>query len=328
MEYNCHLELDDLQQCLKNTFGAGYFVNDVKNMHGGAQKVVYKVECTNRFICMLYVWDLSMNYFQQEIEKQHESERSYGSELFELNNAYLCQQGINTPALYYLNKEKNRYAFDYALVEYIEGQDISNFMYADSAAQDHVFGSLGAMLSRMHGMENPSYGKLNNVRNGTDKCHMQNLDNAKVQLEYAANHIAEIGSQQGRLLDKLNELESNIKPRARYGYIHGELGPDHVFVNKKLEPYLIDIEGAMFYDIEYEHSFLVLRFGEHYRFLKNENLDRSRMLFYKLYHHISCTAGGLKLLHRGHPNKKLAKEIADYNYRSALKFIEKSIDSL
>lgn len=91
---------------------------------------------------------------------------------------------------------------------------------------------------------------------------------------------------------------------------------------------MIDIEGAMFYDIEYEHSFLELRFGEHYRYLKNENLDRNRMLFYKLYHHISCTAGGLKLLHRGHPNKKLAKEIADYNYRSALKFIGRSIDSL
>lgn len=62
MEYKCHLELNDFQQYMKLAFGAGYTVNHVKNMHGGAQKVVYKVECTNLFVCMLYVWDLSMNF--------------------------------------------------------------------------------------------------------------------------------------------------------------------------------------------------------------------------------------------------------------------------
>ncbi|MFE5318695.1 hypothetical protein ACFQ88_08305 [Paenibacillus sp. NPDC056579] len=44
------------------------------------------------------------------------------------------------------------------------------------------------------------------------------------------------------------------------------------------------------------------------------------MKFYKLYHHISCTAGGLKLLHRGFPDKQAAQHIVDYNCASALKF--------
>lgn len=47
----------------------------------------------------------------------------------------------------------------------------------------------------------------------------------------------------------------------------------------------------MYYDTEYEHSFMEFRFGDAYSYLKNDRLDRNRMLFYKLYHHISCTAG-------------------------------------
>ena len=54
----------------------------------------------------------------------------------------------------------------------------------------------------------------------------------------------------------LHELESRIDSRKRYGFIHGELGPDHVLVTDRLEPYLIDIEGAQFFDIEHEHTFL------------------------------------------------------------------------
>jgi hypothetical protein len=50
MIYNCHLDLFDLQQYVKDALGAGYVVSHVENRHGGAQKVVYKVACTNHFI--------------------------------------------------------------------------------------------------------------------------------------------------------------------------------------------------------------------------------------------------------------------------------------
>ena len=55
--------------------------------------------------------------------------------------------------------------------------------------------------------------------------------------------------------------------------LYMELGPDHVLINDKLEPYLIDIEGTEFFDIEHEHSFLQFRFGDYYRYLKNDTLD-------------------------------------------------------
>ena len=67
------------------------------------------MECSNGFSCVLYVWDLFMNYFEEEKANEDINEQSYGSELFELNNKDLTQHGIQTPGLYDLNKEGDRY---------------------------------------------------------------------------------------------------------------------------------------------------------------------------------------------------------------------------
>lgn len=319
----CHLKLDDLQEYVGNVFGTDYVVADVSKMHGGAQKVVYKIDFTNRFSCVLYVWDLSMNFFQEEIASVSIADQSYGSDLFEMNNRYLREHGIQTPALYDLNREKSRYNFDYALVEYVNGNKAEQyFQHPSVGVQDQLFERIGDMLAGMHANERQGYGKPNQVGEHSGSCHLLQLENAKEQLAYAVNHIESIRVNQSRLLEKLHELESRIAPRNRYGFIHGELGPDHILVTDQLEPYLIDIEGAGFYDIEHEHSFLEMRFRYFYRYLKNDNLDPNRMLFYRFHHHIALTSGGLKLLHRGFPDQPFAKGLADYHYRRALQFIE------
>jgi hypothetical protein len=322
LKFTCHLNQADLQKYLGKVLGLGYVVASVTKMHGGAQKVVYKIDCSNGFSCVLYVWDLTMNYFQEEIENENINEQSYGGDLFELNNKYLTQQGINTPILYDLNKERTRYPFDYALVEYVDGQKAEiYFHHSDSQVQDKVFQRLGDMLTAMHADERDTYGKQNHSGINTGKCHLIQMENAKVELSYASRHIDSIRANQSKLLDILYELESRIEPRSRYGFIHGELGPDHVLVNDNLEPYLIDIEGAEFFDIEHEHSFLEFRFGDYYRYLNNDKLDPNRMLFYRFHHHISLTSGGLKLLHRGFPDQQFAKGLADHHSRCALRFI-------
>lgn len=95
-----------------------------------------------------------------------------------------------------------------------------------------------------------------------------------------------------------------------------------MIVTDQLEPCLIDIEGAEFYDIEHEHSFLEMRFGEYYRYLNDVPLDENRKLFYKFHHHLSLISGGLKLVHRGFPDQQLAQGIADHHTDCALQFIE------
>lgn len=323
MDVSCHLDQADLKDYIGRVFGSSYLVTSVSRMHGGAQKVVYKMECSNGFSCVLYVWDLSKNYFEEEKANEDINERSYGSDLFELNNKFLIQHGIQTPALYDLNKEKDRYPFDYALVEYIDGRKAEDyFHHADLRVQDKVFQRLGDMLTTMHTNERRIFGKANANEIISEQCHFLQMENAKVQLAYASQHMEKIRANQSKLLDKLYALEARMKPRKQYGFIHGEMGPDHVLVNDKLEPFLIDIEGAMFYDIEDEHSFLEMRFGDFYRYLKNDRLDPDRLLFYQLHHHISLTSAGLKLLHRGFPDQQFAKGLADYQSERALRFIE------
>lgn len=178
------------------------------------------------------------------------------------------------------------------------------------------------MLTGMHANERYTYGKVNQGGIKTDKCHQLQMKNAKIDLIYACHHIDCIRARHSKILDTLYELESKIEPRSRYGFIHGELGPDHILINQRLEPYLIDIEGAHFFDIEHEHSFLQLRFGNYYPYLKNDTLDPNRMLFYLFHHHISLTSGGLKLLHRGFPDQQFAKDLTDHHYRAVLRFIE------
>lgn len=107
-----------------------------------------------------------------------------------------------------------------------------------------------------------------------------------------------------------------IAPRTRYGLIHGELGPDHVLVADG-RPVLIDIEGAMFFDVEWEHVFLELRFGPHYRPVGG--LDPARMNLYRLAQCLSLVEGPLRLLDGDFPHRDAMREIAEQNIERALR---------
>ncbi len=324
MDFICHLDQIDLEDYVKKVFGNSYSIENVTKMQGGAQKVVYKIDCKNDFSCIMYVWDISKNYFKEEIQKEAIHSRSYGGDLFQTNNKFFKEKGIPTPTLYNMNTERYRYPFDYALVEYIDGQK-SDFYFnkADVRITSEIFRKIGNIVLEMHSYVRGTYGKVNQIGNRKGKCHEMQIKNAKSDLIYISQHLDDIQVNHSQLLDKLYELEQIIEPRDQYGFIHGELGPDHILINKNLEPYFIDIEGAEFFDIEHEHSFLEFRFGKYYQYLKHDNLDPNRMLFYRFHHHISLTAGFLKLLHRGFPNQQLAIDVINHHSRKALSFINR-----
>ena len=109
-----------------------------------------------------------------------------------------------------------------------------------------------------------------------------------------------------------------MRPRSEYGLIHGELGPDHVLVDGLGQPVLIDIEGLMFFDAEWEHAFLRIRFGEHYQWLDAGNLDEQRMAFYTLAMRLSLVAGPLRLLDGDFPDRPAMMRIAEHNLQQVL----------
>ncbi|QHW35382.1 phosphotransferase [Paenibacillus rhizovicinus] len=315
------------------TFGSGYRPAGISRVFGGAQKVIYDVAFANGFHCLLYVWDLNMNFFKEDIlDTEGPAWNSYGADLFAMNHAFLTGNGIPTPALHALNRDQERYPFDYAFVEYMKGPKLEAYLFGSgtelatnagagsSVRTEGLMEQFADVLKRMHGIRSRSYGKADHRDDQLVPCHRQQLANAEKQLRFAAQHIHAVAEHEERLLRKLHELEHRIMPRQDYGFIHGELGPDHVLVKGDADLYLIDIEGASFYDVEHEHSFLHLRFGEHYERLRDDSLDPARLAFYQLHQYLSLTAGGLKLLQRGFHDRALAQGILDSNLRRALQF--------
>ncbi|WP_342760326.1 phosphotransferase [Paenibacillus sp. PK3_47] len=222
-----------------------------------------------------------------------------------------------------MNSKRDHYSFDYAFVECVPGQNAEEYLQSeDDPGKALLLERIGELLAKMHGDVREAYGKLNAPLIQSPECHLLHVKNAEVQLAYSVQYIDEIRANRPKLLNTLYKFAEKIKPRRQYRFIHGELGPDHILFNEKLEPYLIDIEGAMFFDMEYEHCFLDLRFGEYYRYLKSEALDPDRMQFYRLHQHISLISAGLKLLHRGFPDQQFAKGLAEYHCQRVLQFIQ------
>ncbi|WP_328588698.1 MULTISPECIES: phosphotransferase [Bacillaceae] len=314
-----------LQNYMRNVFGESYTIGNIIELHGGAQKTVYKIDCINGFSCVLYIWDLVDNFFQKEKLGEESDERSFGSDLFYLNNKYLSEKGINTPFLYDLKTDRNIYSFDYGLIQYIEGHKLESFLKNyEVTAERKLMQRVGDLITCMHSEKRNEFGCLESKAINNGKCHLLQLKKAIKDLSYTSQYDTSIQYNHDKILSILNELESKIKLRNEYRFIHWELGPDHILVNAEKEPFIIDIEGAKFFDVEYEHAFLKLRFGNFYRYFedKDYDLDPDRMCFYQFYHHISLTSGGLKLLNRGFPNQKFAKELARYHTDCVLNLIK------
>ncbi|MFH8553656.1 phosphotransferase [Streptomyces celluloflavus] len=149
-------------------------------------------------------------------------------------------------------------------------------------------------------------------------CERRVLDRALRDLDEAAGREDRIARAGAAFRDRLRELADRVSPRTEYGLIHGELGPDHVLVDADGHPVLIDIEGLMYFDVEWEHVFLQLRFGDWYTALARPGLDPRRLDLYMLAMRLSLVAGPLRLLDGDFPDRASMRGIAEHNMNEAL----------
>jgi hypothetical protein len=77
----------------------------------------------------------------------------------------------------------------------------------------------------------------------------------------------------------------------------------------------------MYFDIEWEHAFLRLRFHEHYEALRVDGLDDARLRLYALCLHLSLVAGPLQLLGGSHPEQDIFADIMRSNLDAALGYL-------
>jgi aminoglycoside phosphotransferase (APT) family kinase protein len=138
-------------------------------------------------------------------------------------------------------------------------------------------------------------------------------DRAPAHLDAVAAGDSRIANARERITTHVAELRAAITPRSTYSLVHGELGPDHVLVTPAGEPVLIDIEGLTYFDVEWEHAWLRIRFGDRYPSLGAFELDAARLELYRYAQMLSLIEGPLRVGDTDFPDRAWMLDLAEYN---------------
>jgi len=256
---------------------------------------VYRLIFDDESTAILYVWDAAENYWPTPrdgagSDRADPFSDASGVDLFEASRACLNAIGVRTPQVYVLDRSRSHFPADIAVVEDVRGGTLEARLQHDPRGAERTLVRLGGALQAMRQHRGRCLGKvalesLGDARQDRS-CEQIVLDRAVRHLAEAASRVERVAQVSARLEEKIRELAGVVRPRDEYSLIHGELGPDHVLVDERGDPVIIDIEGAMFFDVEWEHVFLQLRFGEHYQWLRANDLDDQRLQFYALAMHL------------------------------------------
>jgi Phosphotransferase enzyme family len=321
----------DVAGVVATAFGAEYVLTEVTRLKGGSKKGVYRLTFADAPSAILYVWDPVENYWPTSrattvSERADPFADASGAELFEASYGKLAALGVRTPRLHLLDRSKTVLAADFAILEDVRGLSLERMLAADPLAARPVLAELAAVLQVMHAHRSPSVGKVAIIEASDaasdQRCEQIVLRRALAQLGEAADRVDRLALAQAALADLLQRWTAEVVPRSDHGLIHGELGPDHVLIDDDGHPAIIDIEGLMFFDVEWEHAFLELRFHDDYRQLRADALDEQRLRLYRLALHISLVAGPLRLLDGDFPDAAFMRSIVEWNLEKTLSFVE------
>nr|WP_237535137.1 phosphotransferase [Streptomyces sp. SID3343] len=275
-----------------------------------------------------YLWEDSEDYWpavEGDDDVADPFSPGVGLDLFEAAHARLDSLGLRVPTVHLVDRERAHYPADLAIVEDFPGENLMDLFHRDPRAAEPTMARLAEALEAMRGHHAPTYGKVALV-DGGGTSHGTSCE--AVALAFGLRNLAEatarddrIAGARDRLEDRLRELAAAVRPRAEYSVVHGELGLDHVLVDRDGNPVVIDIEDLMYFDVEWEHVFLRIRLHDDYRRLEVDGLDEDRLALYLLTQRLSLTAGPLRLLDGDFPRRDFMRGIAEHNLNEALALV-------
>ncbi|MDX2934507.1 phosphotransferase family protein [Streptomyces ipomoeae] len=314
-----------LADAARAALGGGRRLEAVERVAGGSKKGVYRLVMDDATTAIAYLWDDAENYWpavEGDDDLTDPFSPGLGLDLFEAAHARLDALGVRVPAIRLLDRDGAHYPADLAIVEDVPGENLEKLLARDPSAAAPVMARLGEALESMREHRASMYGKVAVVDGGGTSrgtsCEGVVLDRALRDLAEAASRDPRIAGARDRLRERLLDLAAAVRPRAEYAVVHGELGPDHVLVDADGNPVVIDIEGLMYFDVEWEHVFLRIRLHDAYRPLEVDGLDEDRLALYTLAQRLSLTAGPLRLLDGDFPDRAFMAGIAEHNLKMAL----------
>ncbi|MEU3019574.1 phosphotransferase [Nocardiopsis sp. NPDC007018] len=292
----------------------GSRVVGVERLRGGTKKGVYRLVAADSSTLVAYVWSTAENYWPTGPgPEQGPLDHADGADLFEAATRELGSVGVRTPRVYWAGYGLAGLG-DVALVEDVRGPTLEEHMrHGSSALVEGVLDRLCEALTAMGTRREPGVGKVGRPLDRERSCARVVLDRAQEDLAEGARRRSELAGVASRVEVRLDALFEAVGPRFEHGLVHGELGPDHVLVDAGGEPVLIDVEGLMFFDAEWEHVFLRLRFGDRYPLLERPGLDPARLELYAWAQHLSLVAGPLRLLDGDFPEREVMERIVEHH---------------
>jgi tRNA A-37 threonylcarbamoyl transferase component Bud32 len=318
---------DELGDVISAVFGSSRRLVEMVRLAGGSKKGVYRLALDDGCTSILYVWSESENYWPaSQADPSGAFADASGVDLFVAGHTRLEALGVRAPFVYVVDTSHRDYPADFAVVEDVRGGTLEDLIGRSPAAAGAALEELGVMLAAMHRHRSPSLGKLALVEAGTApegrSADQVVLDQALRHLTVAAGRVARLAEAKDSIEERVQSLAAAVAPRHGYGLIHGELGPDHVLIADDGRPVLIDIEGLMFFDIEWEHAFLRMRFGSQYEPLRVSGLDPARLRFYEFAQSLSLIEGPLRIADGDFPDRDFMVKIATWHTDKVLRLAQ------
>ncbi|MFF4057316.1 phosphotransferase [Streptomyces sp. NPDC001668] len=316
-----HLTRDDLAPLARAATGRS--LTAVARLRGGTKKGVYRLALDDGTTVVAYVWSPDEDYWDAGPSDPRDPFSAGTSlDVFTAAHDRLAAAGVRTPRLLYSDTTMNA-----VVVEDMRGGSLEDALERDPVAGRAALAGFAAELATLHSQEGPAFGKVGLVDNGgtssSSSAARRVTEGALRDIEETAVRDERIAVVRDDLEDAVRRLAAAVRPRDRHTLIHGELGADHVLLDHRGRPALIDIEGLMYFDVEWEHVFLRIRFGPHYDVLRVPDLDEDRMRLYRLAMHVSLVAGPLRLIEGDFPHPEGMREIAEHNLVRVLELVRK-----
>jgi hypothetical protein len=320
---------DDLAGAARAALGSRRQLGGVARLAGGTQKGVYRLTMDDGAAVIAYLWEDSENFWPRwpgDGDPADQFTSCGGADKFEAAHRRLASLGLRVPEIFLLDRDRIHYPADIAIVEDFPGEDLLDRYVRDPVVAAPTLARLRQGLAAMRNYRGTSPGRVGHVDAGGLSYWPSCEEGA---LDFALRCLAEAGRRDRRIFgahrqfeDRLRELTAAVRPRAEYSVVHGELGLDHVLVDSDGNPVIIDIENLMYFDVEWEHAHMQIRLHEDWaRTVGVEGLDEDRLALYLLTQRLSLTAGPLRLLDGDFPDREVMREIAEYNLRAALEFL-------
>jgi hypothetical protein len=322
-------DTESMRPVARTALGGNRALLSVERLAGGSKKGAYRLTMDDGGTVLVYVWDGSEDYWQGVLpagagDQADPFSHGSGLTLFEAAARRLASAGVRCPELLLADRSRSLYPADIAVVEDVTGGSLESLLDTDPVAAEHPLAVVAGWLGAMAAVQSPSPGKVAFIDGGgrspVTSCERIMLERSLTQLTEIAGRDPRAARARGRLEQALHSLAGPVEPRAAAALIHGELGPDHVLLDRRGEPVLIDIEGAMYFDVEVEHTWMRMRFGEHYPKLRRGGLDEDRLRFYQLCMHLDLVAGPLRIAGTSHPEREWFRGVAEYHLERALRF--------